>query len=106
METPNRDTTSTRLGTAARACCVAIETARDWTRPRVHWPDAGQAWVELVDAIDAFCECARAGQESPERMVIQLKAILEATLPSAETTSTIRDVVIAYAIESYFRPGG
>jgi hypothetical protein len=106
METPDHDVTSTRLGTAARACCEAIETARDWTRPRVHWPDAGQAWVELVHAIDAFCERARVGNEAPERMVIQLKAILEAALPSAETISTIRDVVISYAIESYFRPDG
>ena len=106
METPNHDATSTRLGTAARACCEAIETARDWTRPRVHWPDAGHAWVELITAIDAFCERARVGNESPERMVIQLKAVLEATLPAAETTIPIRDVVISYAIESYFRPGG
>jgi len=106
METPTHDATSTRLGTAARACCIAIESARDWTRPRVHWPDAGQAWVELVQAIDAFCERARIGKESPERMVIQLKAVLEATLPPAEKTGTIREVVISYAIESYFRTGG
>lgn len=106
METPHHDTTGSRLGTAARACCEAIESARDWTRPRVHWPDAGRAWVELVNAIDAFCESARVGKETPERMVIQLKAVLEATLPSADTTSTIRDVVISYAIESYFRADG
>lgn len=105
MDTINENAT-TRLGTAARACCEAIETSRDWTRQHVHWPDAGHAWVELITAIDAFSQRARVAAEPPERMVIHLKAILEATLPSAETTSEIRDVVISYAIKSYFKPIG
>jgi hypothetical protein len=51
-----------------------------------------------------FRGAPRAADEPPERMVIHLKAILEATLPSAETTSSIRGAIISYAIESYFKP--
>ena len=89
METLDDIATATRLGAAARTCWQAIVTSRDWTREHVHWPDAGPAWVELVNGIDAFCERARVAGMTPERVVIQVKAILEAALPSVETTSKI-----------------
>jgi hypothetical protein len=101
METPDQTLTTTRLGTAVRACCEAIATTRNWTREGVYWPDAGQAWVELVDAIDAFSGRARAAEEPPQRMLVELKAVLE-TLAPADASSEIRDVVISYAIEAYF----
>src|SRR5262249_17231734 len=69
----------------------------------LHCPREGGAWLDLAEALERYADLARDSGELPERMVIRLKGILEETLPRIDLETELRDIALAFSIETYFK---
>jgi len=66
--------------------------------------EPSEAWVQLVSAVREFTIRARGSQQPPERMLVELKAILERAVPNLEFASDLNALVVPLAIKNYYEP--
>jgi len=90
------------VGDALRVCYDAARASIEQSYTVLRWPRQGATWVDLAEALERFADAARDSGQLPERMIIRLKEILEASLPQDDLAVELRDIVVSCSIERYF----
>ena len=91
------------VDSALRTCYAALNSAIDKRRFK-HYSDSNATWMLLVAAVGEFTTMLRASDEAPERMLVLLKNIIAGALPREQFAEDFGELVITFAIESYFKP--